>query len=66
MNTLHTEYPNPLYTTTEAARFLRLKTQTLAKWRCTGKHPELHWIKVGSKILYSQESISAFLEKNQR
>ncbi len=63
---MHTEhYPQVFYTTSETARLLRLKPQTLAKWRCNRSCPELSWIKIGAKVLYSEESIQRFIEMSK-
>ncbi|WP_423170669.1 helix-turn-helix domain-containing protein [Vibrio diabolicus] len=53
------------YTTSETARLLRLKPQTLAKWRCNRSCPDLSWIKIGTKVLYSEESIKRFIEMSK-
>jgi len=53
-----------LLTTQEAAVSLKLKPNTLAKWRCQGTHPELCWVKIGSRCLYSREAVKNFIHKN--
>jgi hypothetical protein len=40
---------NHLLTPVEAAEFLKIKTQTLAIWRSTGRHALL-FVKIGSAI----------------
>ena len=53
-----------LFTTTETAQTLRLKKSTLAKWRCHKTHPELKYIKLGSRCFYSKESVMSFISGN--
>jgi hypothetical protein len=53
-----------LLTASETSSILRLKKQTLAKWRCHGSHPELKYIKLGSRCFYSKESVMAFIAGN--
>jgi len=49
-----------LYTSQEAADFLRLSRGYLAKLRCTGEGPI--FVKVGSKVLYRESDLNAFVE----
>jgi hypothetical protein len=53
-----------LLTTDETASILGLKKQTLAKWRCHGSHPELKYIKLGSRCRYTKESVMSFITGN--
>jgi hypothetical protein len=53
-----------LLTTNETADYLRLKKATLAKWRCHRSHPELKYIKLGSRCFYSKESVMSFIAGN--
>ena len=46
----------------EAAKFLKMSTSTLAKWRHYGKGPR--FLKCGSAVLYRREDLEAWL--NQR
>ena len=50
------------YTTKETAQHLRLKNwKSLIVWRCSGAHPELKFVKVGSRVIYRGEDILNFL-----
>lgn len=53
-----------LLTTDEASSILRLKKSTLAKWRCHRSHPELKFIKLGSRCFYSRDSVMSFITGN--
>ena len=48
----------------ELAAFLRVSPRTLQNWRVTGGGPE--FIKLGARVLYSREKITAYLEDRQR
>ncbi len=50
-----------LRTRREAADFLRLKPQTLAKWAVDGSH--LSYIKVGRSVRYRLSELQAFIER---
>jgi excisionase family DNA binding protein len=49
-------------TTTEAARYLGVRVQTLAVWRCERRYPELRYIKVGMAVKYRKEDLDRWLE----
>jgi len=49
-----------LLDTLEASHRLRVARQTLAKWRLEGSGPP--FIRVGRKILYREQDISAWLD----
>ena len=53
-----------LLTEREVASYFRLSVRTLQNWRVTGGGPE--FIKLGARVLYSRERITAFLEDCQR
>jgi Helix-turn-helix domain len=48
----------------DAARALNLSQSTLAKLRLTGKGPA--YCKLGRRVVYRQEDLAAWLEKNRR
>ena len=57
--------PSLLYLTTpEAAKFLRLRPATLARWRCVGGGPPFR--KFGGRVVYSQEELKAYAEATRR
>jgi excisionase family DNA binding protein len=47
----------------EVAAALGVAKQTLNVWRCTGRY-KLPYVKVGRKVKYRQEDVSAFIEQN--
>lgn len=49
-----------LYTTREAATFLRLGKPTLERYRLTGKGPR--YFKLGATVRYRREELEAWLE----
>ena len=53
-----------LLTEREVASYFRLSVRTLQNWRVTGGGPE--FIKLGARVLYSREKITAYLEARQR
>ena len=52
------EIPEML-TANEVAKALRIKAQTLAKWRLQGRN--LAFIKAGSKVLYDLAEVQRFI-----
>ena len=48
----------------ELAALFRVSVRTLQNWRVTGGGPE--FIKLGARVLYSRERITAYLEDRQR
>ncbi|MDR1232774.1 MAG: helix-turn-helix domain-containing protein [Puniceicoccales bacterium] len=46
----------------EAAEYLRVKPQTLAKWACT-RFRKIPYCKVGSRVLYDYDDIQAFVKE---
>jgi len=53
-----------LYTTKEAARFLRISHRTLEDWRLTGEGP--YFIKLGRRVLYRESDLLAFIADRSR
>ena len=51
-----------LINTRDAAKFLGMAWQTLAKWRCQKSQP-LPYRKVGKKIYYDVEDLLTFLDE---
>ncbi|MDR1633995.1 MAG: helix-turn-helix domain-containing protein [Bifidobacteriaceae bacterium] len=49
-----------LLSTSEAAEFLRVPRQTLARWRCDGKGPS--YSKIGKHVRYRQADLDAWVE----
>jgi excisionase family DNA binding protein len=45
----------------EAAEYLRVKPQTLAKWAST-RFRKIPYRKIGSRVLYDYDDIQAFVE----
>ena len=50
----------PLLTAAQAAEVLGVKTQTLAVWRCSGRHA-LPFVKVGNAVKYRRSDLEAWL-----
>jgi hypothetical protein len=48
-----------LLTTAEAATYMRLKPQTLAKWRSHGKGP--HFVQLGGKVFYRLTELDNYI-----
>lgn len=46
--------------TAEAAEYLGIKPQTLASWRCTGRH-SLPFVRLGRRIKYRKSDLDAYL-----
>jgi Helix-turn-helix domain len=51
-----------LFTSIEAAQFLRLRPSTLAKYRCSGGGPK--FTKLGSRVVYPREALEAWVTEN--
>ncbi|MGA2585359.1 MAG: helix-turn-helix domain-containing protein [Tepidisphaeraceae bacterium] len=56
------EITTQLMTPEQTAAMLAVKTQTLALWRCSGRH-NLPFLKVGSKIRYRKSAVETWLEQ---
>lgn len=54
---------NIFLTPKEAAEFLRLKPDTLYRWRWQGKGPA--YSKVGQRVLYRQSALERYVRRNQ-
>lgn len=55
---------NEISTTEEAARFLRLKKQTLELWRLRGTGPA--FLKLGRRVVYRREALERFMAERER
>ncbi len=55
---------NDNLTTEEAAKYLRLKTQTLEAWRLSGRGPT--FLKLGRRVIYQREALERFMSECQR
>ena len=55
------QFTDPLLLPEAVASILCTTIQTLAVWRCTGRY-DLHFLKIGSKVLYRQSDVQAFIE----
>jgi len=53
-----------LLTPIEAAAILKVKPNTLAKWRVTGEGPA--FIRVGRSVRYSSREIARFIDQQTR
>jgi excisionase family DNA binding protein len=51
-----------LLTPSEAAELLGVRPQTLAMWRCTGRH-SLPFVKVGTAVRYRESDIEKWLQE---
>lgn len=52
-----------LLTRNQAAEFLGVKSQTLAAWLTTKRY-NLPIVKIGSRVLYKESDLIAFVESN--
>lgn len=57
----YSEGPSAYLTAHEAAAYLRLAVQTLARWRCD-KSDGPKFTRAGRKILYAKSDLDAYLE----
>jgi len=53
---------NQLYTTKEAAQFLRVNVQTLANWRAGQGTVDIPFIKIGKSVRYRHRDLVQFIE----
>ena len=51
------------YNTAQLAEYLQISKRTLERWRLEGKGPK--YFKLGSRVLYSEEQVEAWLVKCQ-
>lgn len=61
-----TVLPDALYTTTEAARFLRLRPNTLENWRMKGKRHRLRFRRIGGCVRYAGQDLLDFINGKVR
>jgi excisionase family DNA binding protein len=54
--------PTELLTTKEAAKFLKISTVTLEKWRCQERGPQ--YVKLGRAVRYEREALQRYIEEN--
>lgn len=54
-----------LMTPAETAEAIGIKKNTLAVWRCTGRHG-LPFVKVGTRVAYRRSDVQAWLDGNIR
>lgn len=52
-----------LYTTPEVAEILRMKKNTLEKWRCQKTSP-LKYVSVMGRVLYRERDLREFIENS--
>lgn len=58
----NTPNDDPLFDTSTAAAYLRLKPKTLCEWRRTGRYAsELRYIKIGKLVYYRKSALEEFL-----
>jgi excisionase family DNA binding protein len=50
-----------LLTTEQAAQILCVSTKTLTDWRTRKRYP-LAYVKIGSRVLYKESDVQAFIE----
>ena len=55
---------DPLRSADEIAQVAKVKTQTLATWRCTGRGPR--YVKVGRAVFYRESAVRAWLKAQER
>lgn len=56
---------NPLLTSVEAATYLAIQPQTLAKWRMGGGEAAIPFIKVGRNIRYQLSDLENYIEEHK-
>lgn len=54
-----------LFTHREAAEYLRIKPQTLAKWAVTNKY-KVKYHKVGNRVMYDLDDLDNFVRDGGR
>ena len=52
---------DPLFTSPEAAAYIRVSENTIVVWRCTGRY-KIPFIKVGRLVRYRRSDLEAWLE----
>lgn len=53
------------FSTEELADLLRLKKNTIERWR-TNRNCPFQWIKIGGRILYDRAEVLAYLDSQKR
>jgi len=53
------------FSTEELAELLRLKKNTIERWRVNRTCP-FQWIKIGGRILYDRAEVMAYLDSQKR
>jgi len=48
----------------EAAAYLGIRPQTLARWRCEGG--KIPWVRLGRAVVYDLADLDAFADANKR
>ena len=61
---MKTRAASDLYTTEEAASYLRSNARTLARWRYAGHGPA--FTKIGRRVAYQRASLDAFIQQQTR
>jgi len=51
--------------TAELAQMLRIKRNTIERWR-TNRNGPFQWIKIGGRILYDRAEVMAYLDSQKR
>jgi excisionase family DNA binding protein len=57
--------PDAIIEPEQAAEYLKISSQTLAVWRCTGRYA-LPFVKVGRNVRYRLSDLNAWLESRAR
>lgn len=61
LNIIEQQYLN----TVELAELLRLKKNTLERWR-TNRNCPFKWIKIGGRVLYDRNEVLQYIEEQKR
>ena len=56
---------NQYLNTAELATVLRLKRNTIERWR-TNRTCPFQWIKIGGRVLYNRDDVMAYIESGKR
>ena len=62
--TINQTHNDPLLTETETAQLLKVKPQTLAKWRMGRSETQIPYVKVGRSIRYRLSALNTHLDSN--
>ena len=55
----------PYITTVEVAELLRIKKNTIERWR-THRESPFKWVKIGGRVLYERAEVMAYLDQQKR